>query len=544
MIETQSQPSPSTDSAIGRRGLLALPLAAVAAACGPSSTTTAPATTTSAAGGGSEVTTTPAPTSTSTIAPAPSVVELTAKRENPELHLAKRATFGATPEVVESIVGLGRATWLEQQLQPAGLDTGAVDAKISTLPALAITDPSESLAVYLQTQQAPQARLQLQLATVIRAVESPAQLYERMVEFWSDHFNVPADGNYLGVMRHHLDLDLREHALGRFKDLVVAVTRSPAMMEYLDNYKSRAGAINENFARELLELHTVGVDGPYNEADVVDTARLLTGWTMLRRQGRFAFADRLHDDGAVDIMGWTRPAGSDHEQHGVDFLHWLAVHPDTAAFVCTKLARRFVSDDPSPELVSAMTNTWLAGDSEIAPVLRTMFEHDEFGAAAGAKFNRPLDFTYSLLRRLQADITPTTGTGELRAIALALEALGQIPMTWPSPDGFPDTEAAWLNTGALLNRWNFIGDVVAGATGAVSFDGASFVADLAGSDATTIFESLAQRLTMQPLTTAGHALLESFTGWSGPDVPDATQLGETLPLVAVALLGSGQEMYR
>src|SRR5680860_1105938 len=302
-----------------------------------------------------------------------------------------RLTYGATPAARDHIVAIGEAAWLNEQFDPASLDTSAVDAKIAALPAL--SQSAVQLFTNYPDGQAQLAAAQLQLALGIRAAESPAQLFERMVEFWSDHFNVPLAERALQLLKIVEDREIiRPRALGTFKDLVVADALSPAMLLYLNNNESSVGAINENYGRELLELHTLGVDGGYTEADVVSTARLLTGWTINRNTGTFQFVLARHDTSPLTIMGWTRPSDTNYLAHGIQFLQWLAVQPQCAQHVCRKLAVRFVSDQPDQSLVDAMAATWLANNGAIEPVLRTMVAHPAFDASAHAKFHPTLDY--------------------------------------------------------------------------------------------------------------------------------------------------------
>ena len=237
--------------------------------------------------------------------------------------------------------------WTISSTRPR-LDTHALDAKLAGFPALAMTVP-QLYGAYPDNAAAQEALGQLRVAALIRAVESPAQLLERMVEFWSDHFNVTAEGRAASLLKIVEDREvMRVHALGRFKDLLVADASSPAMLLYLDNYLSKVDAINENYGRELLELHTVGRDNGYIYDDIVSTARLFTGWTIDTSTGDFVFRPLHHDPGPITIMGWTRPSTGTGYDHGVDFLHWLAMQPRTATRVCHKLAVRFVGDDPEP----------------------------------------------------------------------------------------------------------------------------------------------------------------------------------------------------
>ena len=468
--------------------------------------------------------------------------DMTSTAFDRNLHLLRRLTYGPKPADKSRIDEIGEGAWLTEQLDTTLLDTSAVTAKLAAYPSLQM----EGLALLQANPDAQSATIQgayLRVATAIRAVESPAQLHERMVEFWSDHFNVYAQGRLLNLFKIVEDRTVqRQHALGRFKDLLVASAQSPAMLEYLDNSRSRVGAVNENYARELLELHTLGVDGGYTEADVVACARLLTGWGV--GLGTFVFRPNRHDAGPLTIMGWSRPATGNPLDHGVAFLHWLAEQPRTAQFICRKIAVRFVSDNPDPALVDAMAAAWTANDTQIGPVLTAMVNHPAFDASAGTKFRRPWDYFVWLLRAVDARVSPSTDLGELQALAGTLGALGQIPFDWPAPNGYPDVEGAWLNTGALLNRWNLVGDVLANAFGIVSYDAGGVLASLQGLTGWEIYDEVAQRGLLEPVTSAGRWVLDSQTGWSGTVAPTASEIAGALPAIAIGLLASADAQYR
>lgn len=471
--------------------------------------------------------------------------KLTEVSNDRNVHLLRRLTYGATTASLAELEAKGERAWLNEQLKPSTLDTSAVDAKVAQLPALGIVEPWDLLKAYPDGQAARDARVQLQVGSVLRQVHSPAQLYERMVEFWSDHFNVPVDGRFLDVMKIHDDrVVARTHAFGRFKDLLVASAQSPAMLDFLDNWLSSRGRINENYARELLELHTVGVTADYSEDDVVAIARLLTGWSMIRRAGAYVFRANAHDPERLPIMGWKRPRGNDYEAHGVDFLHWLAMHPDTATFVCTKIARRFASDTPDPAMVKVMADAWLANDSKIAPVLRAMIAHPGFEADAGEKFCRPLDYLAKVLRSLDADLAPTTERRELAELGRTLTALGQVPFGWPAPNGYPDVEGAWLNTGALINRWNMVGDVLAGQFSTIDFDDGPIVKKMQRKKPRQIYEIAAEEFLLAPISKAGRRQLRRQTGWDPKVKPTKSQIADELPTIAFVLLASPEGMYR
>ena len=333
-------------------------------------------------------------------------------------------------------------------------------------------------------------------ARVARSVASERQLEEVMVDFWLNHFTVFAGKN---VVRYYLaDYEreaIRPHVLGRFRDLVGAVAQSPAMLLYLDNAQSVADSrptlggrfgqgvrgrgglrrrlarrpqaaapldslrarlprgLNENYARELLELHTLGVDGGYTQQDVIEVARSLTGWTVpgARRGGEgFRFVPMLHDAGGKIVLGYRLPGGRGVED-GEDVLDILCKHPSTARHIARKLAVRIVSDTPPAQLVDRAAATFTRTHGDIREVVRTIITSEEFfsRSAYRAKVKSPFEVVVSALRALGAspDVTPRT--------AGAVALLGQPIYGHQAPNGWPETGEAWLNTGAILNRINF-----------------------------------------------------------------------------------------
>ncbi|MDZ7733204.1 MAG: DUF1800 domain-containing protein [Acidimicrobiia bacterium] len=461
------------------------------------------------------------------------------------VHLLRRLAYGPTTADLEHLVAVGEEAWLSEQLDPGTLDDSAVDEALGQLPVLTMT-AAELVASAPDNTTARLAGAQLKLATLIRQVGRRGQLHERMVEFWSDHLNVPQQDRLLELGKIVEDREvIRPHGLGRFKDLLVASAQSPAMLYYLDNARSFADAINENYARELLELHTVGREGGYTEDDVVALARLLTGWTVDRDTYQFVFRGDLHDDGPLTIMDWQRPSGGDPFQHGVDFLHHLAGHPATARHVCRKLAVRFVADVPDESLVDAMADTWLANDSAVGPVIRAMVGHPAFEASAGNKFSRPWDYVVSVLRATDADITPATSRQALSSLGAVLSRLGQLPFGWDAPNGYPDVEGAWLNAGSLLNRWNFVGDALVGALGPVVTVGpGDLPTRLAGRPGHEIHAEMARTVRFEEITQWGRTVLRTATGWDDETVPSDSELREALPDMAIALLTGAGAQYR
>ena len=460
---------------------------------------------------------------------------------DPRVQVLRRATYGLTGDTLARIRQIGTAAWLDEQLDPTRLDTSALDAKLAGLTVL-WGSPAE----VWQAADTADVGLQLRVAAVIRAIESPAQLFERMVEFWSDHLNVPITDRRSGALKIIEDREvIRPGALGRFADLLVASSKSPAMLAYLDNGSSKKGSPNENYARELLELHTVGV-GNHTEADVAATARLLTGWVIdgTTRTSRFAFA--RHDPAVVTAVGWTRPAvgtAATSVSHIDAFLVHLARHPATARRIATKLALRFAGDAPPPRLVDDLAAAYLANDTAIAPVLRTLFAHPDFLAARGTKFRRPLDWFAAACRAVGATTTVGT-TASTDLLAYAATTLGQIPFGWPAPNGFPDVEGAWLTSAGLLGRWVIAGDLLAMRNTPMSVAHAELRAGLTGRTATEAVARLAERVLGEPLTATGLRILVDNSGLRDVGPLTARQVETLVNGVTALLLCTPDFQYR
>jgi len=331
---------------------------------------------------------------------------------------------------------------------------------------------------------------ELMQAKLLRAIYGERQLDEVMTDFWFNHFNVfigKGADRYL-VTSYEREV-IRPHALGKFEDLLVATAKSPAMLFYLDNWlsvgpdsdiargirrypnhprarprrfppppnpnqakaKKRNGGLNENYGRELMELHTLGVNGGYTQQDVTEVARVLTGWTIDQPQkgGGFKYEERMHEPGAKIVLGHKI---KDHgEKEGMEVLHILAHHPSTARFISTKLAMRFVSDDPSPALVDRMAQTFLKKNGDIRKVLETMLKSPEFWSESTyrAKVKTPLEFVVSSIRATGADVT------DALPLARQLNQLGMPLYGMQPPTGYSMKEETWVNSSALLGRMNF-----------------------------------------------------------------------------------------
>jgi uncharacterized protein (DUF1800 family) len=366
---------------------------------------------------------------------------------DPSFHLLSRAAYGPWPGDLERVDAMGSDRWIEEQLNPETIDDTACDLRARRFE----TIWHEPGTCY--EYKKPVLREEITRHTLLRAVYSKRQLLEVMVGFWTDHLNINLEkGDCIYLKPSDDRLVVRAHALGKFKELIRASATSPAMLVYLDgkeNQKKEPSDVpNENYARELLELHTLGVNGGYTQADVYDAARSLTGWKLRSgwRKGTVYFDPSFHDDGTKRVLGQIIPAGGG--ELDVDRLVDITCnHPATAQHIATKLVRRFVSEDPPASLVQRVASVFTANDGDIKSLLRVILASDEFRIAKGLKFKRPFQYIVSCLRALGAD------THAHQPLIEYLQRMGQGPFQYPTPDGYPDRTAPWLGT--LLWRWNF-----------------------------------------------------------------------------------------
>ncbi|MFN8527869.1 MAG: DUF1800 domain-containing protein [Anaerolineae bacterium] len=358
-------------------------------------------------------------------------------------HLVNRITWGVRSEMLAHAREIGYEAFLDEQLAPETIDDSAMDAILATMPVQSM-NRHDLHALIGGNGRAWQALI---VGMVQRAVHSERQLYERVVEFWLDHFNISSEELAPDILLYNREV-VRRYALGNFRDLMMRTTSSPAMLVYLDNYINVAEHPNENYARELLELHTLGVDGGYTEKDVREIARAFTGWTTSDAiPDGFIFDSSQHDTAEKYVLGHTLPEGRGIED-GLHVLSILNEHPSTARFLCTKLIRRFVSDVPPESLIDSAAQVWIDNAGEIRPVLRHIFTSSEFRASANQKLRRPLEYFIAAMRATGTEFT------EFWGMAALLEDLAQVPYGWVPPDGYPDVAGAWMNTGGLLARWN------------------------------------------------------------------------------------------
>ncbi|MEO8483399.1 MAG: DUF1800 domain-containing protein [Acidobacteriota bacterium] len=430
-----------------------------------------------------------------------------------DLRWLNRVTFGIDSDTVARYQRLGRVKFLDDQLHP-GADPSDLAAPVAALTisqqtaeqrmqdvrieqqrinALTSDDEKQKARAALN-QRAAQTLNETARRSLMRAVRSPAQLREQMTWFWMNHFNVFSGKANARWTLADYEQTLRGLALGRFRDLVLATTTSPAMLEYLDNAQSAVNRINENYARELLELHTLGVSGGpsgsrYSQQDVQELARVLTGvgvnlagttpkvplnrQTLLVRRGLFEFNPARHDFGTKVVLAHIVEGSGFAEVE--DVVGWLCRQPATAKFVSRKIATYFVSDDPPARLVDAMAQTFLRTDGDIADVLRVMFTDREVVAgfeATGApaarvqKFKDPMRFVVSSLRlAYDGQRFPN-----FQPVVNWLAQLGEPLYGRLTPDGYPLAEQAWTSSGQMVRRFEIARAIGSGSAGLFNTD--------------------------------------------------------------------------
>jgi hypothetical protein len=403
----------------------------------------------------------------------------------------QRMTYGPTLAERHHAATIGLQAWVEEQLAPASLADLPGELAVRSLTSLTLE------AVDLAAWERHDVVAELKRGALVRRVCSRRQLQETLVEFWTDHFNISIEKGACWYLKTIDDRDvIRRHALGNFRDLLWASAHSPAMLVYLDNQANDHTAPNENYARELLELHTLGVDGGYSQQDVMEMARCLTGWTVRDRfwKGQFVFRPEMHDDGPKRVLGTAiTPAGL-AEAEGM--LERLAAHPATGRRLARKLVRRFLEIPPTEEdaLVQRAAATLAASGGEILPMVRLILLDGVLREPGGLapKFKRPVHVVASALRMLDA---ATNGGAPIQE---HLARMGQSLFEWPTPDGPPEDRAAW-QTG-LFARWEFAYQLARNRIEGTEVDLPSLLETAGTVDPGEIFDALANIVLGSPLT--------------------------------------------
>lgn len=416
-----------------------------------------------------------------------------------DLELVDTATWGVTPTAMTAFESAGREKWLQSQLHPTLNTTPLPEAAQSQIEALPLshksafelatkfdaqaratnqmTDPDQRASAqqaYLQamTDVAKQAATR----TILRALYAPDQLRERMTWFWFNHFNVHQyKGNLRVLVGAYEDTAIRAHALGRFRNLLEATLRNPAMLRYLDNADNAAGHINENYAREIMELHTMGVGSGYSQKDVEELARLLTGvgidlnpeepklkpelQSQLVRDGLFEFNPARHDYGDKVFLGQIiKGRGFGEVQQALDIL---CHQPATARHISRQIAIYFVADDPPAALVERMSQTFIHTDGDIASVLDTLFHSPEFTASLGTRFKDPVRYVLSAVR-LAYDTKVIVNTGPIQNW---FNRLAEGLYNHQTPDGYSLISTAWSGPGQMMTRFEIARQIGSSSSG-------------------------------------------------------------------------------
>ncbi|HWW86120.1 MAG TPA: DUF1800 domain-containing protein [Vicinamibacterales bacterium] len=411
------------------------------------------------------------------------------------VHVLNRMAFGPKPGDVERVRSIGVDRFIDEQLHPERIRDAEVSSHLTGLESVTMSSRAIAQSYELPQieakkevrQEAKQAAatsadaalkpdpaqkranevvVELSEQKILRAIYSERQLQEVLTDFWFNHFNVDArKGPDRFMLTEYERETIRPRVLGKFRDLLGATAKSPAMLFYLDNWLSvdpnrprppqnpnAPKGLNENYGRELMELHTLGVDGGYSQKDVTEVARAFTGWTIdrPRQGGGFTFNPRVHDPGQKIVLGHIIKAGGG-ESDGEQVLDILATHPSTARFIATKLVRRFVSDAPPQSLVDRAATRFRETDGDLREVLRTILTSPEFMSADAyrAKVKTPFEFVVSSVRAMGADVQDAV------VLVRTLQQLGMPLYMCQPPTGYKDTADGWVNTGALVNRMNF-----------------------------------------------------------------------------------------
>jgi uncharacterized protein (DUF1800 family) len=381
-----------------------------------------------------------------------------------ELHVIKRLGTGynrATLDAVRRAGGIDR--WLDQQLHPTTVPEASIVASIDSWYSALRRTPAQKVATNnAGTKVAWQYALDLGNWTILRRIYSNRQVHETMVDFWTNHLHVCAGEDKVYTHQFDYDATIRKHALGRFEDLLVATATHPAMSLYLDNWRSKKNAPNENQGRELLELHTVGTGAGYTEDMVKDSAKILSGYSV-RWEGDYqGFYDSAnHTTGRVSVLGFIHANDStDGRAVAEAYLRYLANHPATARNVATRLALRFVSDLPSQDLIDHLSRVFLDSGTDILATVKALVAHPEFRARAGAKVSTPVDDLVATVKALGVVARkPTSGSSFVNHLNYLQGGLRLYH--WPRPDGAPETNPEWTSAVRMLRsfrmHWNLAG---------------------------------------------------------------------------------------
>lgn len=460
---------------------------------------------------------------------------------DPVLHALRRLTYGPYPGLVGTVRASGVNAWLEVQLRPATIADANVDAILKfQFPHMALSGAQIRTRYKDKGWQAMQ---QLKGATIVRAVWSQRHLQEVVHGFWSDHFYTHPIDNASLWGKFDEDKRLRANTFTSFGRLLHLSASSPAMLAFLNNDQSSEDDINENYGRELLELHTLGLAGGYTEKDVRNAALAMTGWTYDPITLAFKYNPKLHYNGPLRVLGWTHP-NIDGTAGGVEtgrsLLDYLAAHPATARHISTKLCRRLVSDSPPPSLIASTTRVFQVSKGSVPALLRHIIASREFAASSGQKVRRPFDMVTASVRATGGRYRTSLGQQGANDLLWRMGEMGHAPFEWIDPDGYPDTAEAWLSSVGVLGRWNTSLAIAGNWFKGVEMKDAKTLAG--GKDrpakAGQLVDALTVALTGQKFARAHRAAIIEYLDASESTILDDNTLGWRGPRVIALILAS------
>lgn len=456
-------------------------------------------------------------------------------------HLLSRATFGPRPEEITQLAEKGDAAlelWIDAQMKPENILDAEVEKKMSGFKTLFMTNQDLARAILKPSKNKSSTKTkssedrpkqiisELIAQKMIRATQSNRQFQEVLTDFWFNHFNVDFKKGQTKWLITSYERDvIRPNVFGKFSDLLIATAKSPAMLFYLDNFqsvkndfapapknnknkpkqakKTRTG-INENYARELMELHTLGVDGGYTQKDVMEVARILTGWSIDRKDDvlKYVFKPGAHDQGAKKVLNVVYPPKGGEEE-GVKLLQFLAHHSSTARHISYKLAQRFVSDTPPPTLVEELTKVFLSTDGDLSAIYRKLFSSPEFWEekTMDSKIKKPFHWMASMIRAVGGTVEIDT-MKDISQLDAPISQMGEEIYRCQPPTGFKETSEYWVNPGALVTRMNFALQLSHQRLNAVKYSQNYFASNLRASGAMGNYEQSLRQLDRMLMGTA------------------------------------------
>ncbi|MGQ0845202.1 MAG: DUF1800 domain-containing protein [Sporichthyaceae bacterium] len=460
---------------------------------------------------------------------------------NPTDHVLSRLAFGPTPAARAEIAKSGIPAWIKAQIAAGTTYAGyAGDPAVAAQSTVLAKTPADAWAYLKSIGQDFGWHVMYQLTQTTLGLQTwnRAQLYEVLVDFFSNHLNVANNTPDVWITRHDYDREvIRKHAMGSFTNMLLASARHPAMLLYLNLAQSTKAAVNENYARELMELHTVGL--VYSEADVKNAAKLLTGRTVNWTSFGYAYVPSIHGTGAVKVLGFSHANSStnDGQLGGDALIRYLAAHPSTATRLARKLCVRLVSDTPSDALVAAVAKAYTANGTKIMPMVDTILRSSEFWASRGAKVRRPAENMVASLRIL--DVKPASVVKACESLHWATQSMGNVPLDWVPPNGYPDVATAWRSSSTLLTMWLYHLGMAADwwSDAFAAYDKTTLYGGTPANSGDAIAR-LGVRLTGAALPTAHVAALQKFLGEPATTPMASSTLRWLLaPLIALILDG-------